>query len=427
MKLIVHGAGQEVGRSCFQLQTKGGKFLLDGGLKLSQHGAEFPVCIGPEDIQALDAIFLSHAHLDHSGALPLFDAWGLRAPIFATKPTKALAEVLLLDAFQIGRLHHEHLGYEKFDVEKVLSFMQKIQWRNEGTLKGLNYQFYDAGHIPGSSTIQLEAEDKRLVYTGDIRNTDSRLMQAADTQYEMPVDVLITESTYGDREHPPRAKTEKEFLASVGRTLARGGSALVPVFGVGRAQELLLLLATQDFGIPVYVDGMAKGVTEMLFEFGKSIRSVAELQKAYKSARPIKGHIQRNSFLLQGKQGIFLTTSGMLTGGPAMDYLKVLGMSQRNSILLTGYQEEHTNGRMLLEEQQAYIDGWKAMIKADVQQFDFSAHAGQSDLRRLIRQTNPHRIIAVHGDPSAAQSIVDWAQAIGIPASAPKNGEFLTI
>lgn len=427
MKLLVHGAGQEVGRSCFQLHTKQARVMLDAGLKLSEHGAEFPVNIAEQDVQQLDALFLSHAHLDHTGALPLFDRWGLRCPIFATKITKPMTEILLRDAFSIGQLHHEHLGYEKMDIDQVLSFMRRIQWREEGTLKGLNYQFYDAGHIPGSSTIQLEAEGKRIVYTGDIRNADSRLMAAADTGYEMPVDTLITEATYGDREHPLRSKTEKEFLATAAAAIGRGGSVLVPVFGVGRAQELLLVLAHADLGVPVYIDGMAKEVTELLFSYPRSIRDLRELKTAYEGTKRVHGQLQRRNILAQGKQGIFLTTSGMLTGGPAMDYLRALAPSQRNSVLLTGYQAERTNGRMLLEERSAYIDGWKALVKAEVRQFDFSAHAGQSDLRRLIRQVNPKQLIVVHGDPAAAQALANWAHALDIITAVPKNGDTITI
>src|SRR3989344_513629 len=318
MKLLVHGAGQEVGRSCFQLHTKQIKVMLDAGIKLSEHGAEFPTTITEADIKQLDAAFLSHAHLDHTGALPLFDRWGLRCPIFTTKATAALTKVLLMDAFNIGRLHHEHLGYEKFDVEQVFSFMQKIKFRDEGTLKGLNYQFYDAGHIPGSSTIQLEAEGKRIVYTGDIRNADSRLMPAADTGYEMPVDVLITESTYGDREHPVRTKTERDFINAVRTAIGRGGNVLVPAFGVGRAQELLLLLAKEDLGAPLYMDGMAKEVTELLSAYPTSIKSAGELKSAFANCKQVKGQLQRLNLLRQStNQGVYLTTSGMLTGGPA--------------------------------------------------------------------------------------------------------------
>ncbi|PIN85906.1 hypothetical protein COV19_07485 [Candidatus Woesearchaeota archaeon CG10_big_fil_rev_8_21_14_0_10_44_13] len=423
MKLIVHGAANEVGRSCIELVTDDStRFLLDAGIKLSETGTEFPLTV--ENPSGISAVFVSHAHLDHTGYLPLLDHNGMKCPIFATSPTKALTKILLADAFKIGRLKHQPLGYEEENIEKALSFTRRIKIDDEGSIGKAKFEYFDAGHIPGSSYIHVQVDGKRILYTGDINTNETRLLNGAETDYPKDVDVLITEATYGDREHPPRQNTEKEFLNEAEETIEKGGSVLVPVFAVGRAQEIMLLLSKENLGVPVYLDGMAKEATELLLNYPKSIKNAAELRDAYEKVRFVKGSIQRKN--IANKQGIFVTTSGMVTGGPVMDYLSKLGTDPRNSILLTGYQGEHTNGRMLLETGSVFIDGWKTKISANYKQFDFSAHAGQNDLKKLIKGVNPGKLVFNHGDPGAINALHEWADIVDIRSYAPKIGDKIT-
>lgn len=424
MKIIVHGAAKEVGRSCFEFITlDNSRFLLDAGIKLSEHGTEFPSPVkNPSEISCA---FISHAHLDHTGYLPFLDHSGMKCPIISTAAAKALTKILLVDAFKIGRLKHEHLGYEKEDIDKAINFIKRVKIDEKGSINKIKFEYFDAGHIPGSAAVLVEADGKRILYTGDINTTETRLLKPAETDYPESIGVMITEATYGDRDHPNRQLAEKEFLQEIEETIERGGSAIVPVFAVGRAQEIMLMLNTANFGVPVYLDGMAKEATDIILDFPKSVKNADELMAAYKNVRLVRGQTQRRS--LAKSQAIFITTSGMLTGGPVMDYLKQMYSNPRDSILLTGYQGEHTNGRMLMEERCVFIDGWRTKVSCNVKQFDFSAHSGQSDLRKLIKQVSPERLIITHGDPAAVKSMQEWADTLDINAYAPELGESIII
>jgi len=416
MKFIFHGATREVGRSCVEVIGEKSRFLLDAGIKLSERGTEFPTPV--EDPGGIKAVFVSHAHLDHTGFLPLLNHQGLKCPIFATNVTKDTTKILLEDAFKIGRLKHEHLGYEEADISKAIAFVRNIKIDENGAVNGLKYEFHGAGHIPGSASVYVEADSKKILYTGDIRTTETRLMKASDTDYiGQEIDIMIVEATYGDRDHPDRKTTEKQFLDEIRATIDRGGSVLIPVFAVGRAQEILLMLQDKYFEVPIYIDGLAVEATTLLFSYPNSINDVAALKKAFNEANRIKGNIQRKKFVKS--QGIFITTSGMLTGGPVIEYLKLMHHDEKSSVLLTGYQGEHTNGRLLLEEGSVFIDGWKTKVSCHVNQFDFSAHAGQSELRKLIRDVNPHAVMINHGDPAAVQAMYEWAHALDFKAYAP--------
>jgi len=277
MKLTFHGAAQEVGRSCIEVETeRSTRILLDAGLKLTTDLNEFPV--GMTNLSEIDAVLLSHAHLDHTGALPLLDHQGLYCPVYSTAMTKKLTKLLLEDAYKIGKLKHEQLGYFEEDIQKILNCVKRIKQRESGKILDVNFTFYSAGHIPGSSSILVHADEKTLLYTGDINLAESQLMNGADISFGK-VDVLITESTYGDREHPPRKKVEKEFLDKVSETIGKGGSVLIPCFAVGRAQEIMLLLSELNLRVPIYLDGMAKKVTRLILQEPQSIKDPKKTAK----------------------------------------------------------------------------------------------------------------------------------------------------
>ena len=424
MKIIMHGAAQEVGRSCIEVvSSKNTKVLLDAGIKLGLHGSEFPA--GLVSLSEIDGVFISHAHLDHSGALPLFDHHGLDCPVYATQGTKATSRMLWEDAFKIGHLKHEDLGYFEEDIEKATAIVKRMKFKEKGKILDIGFQCFDAGHIPGSASIVLNVDGKNLLYTGDIKTTETNLLNGANTDYGVDIDVMIVECTYGDREHSPRQQVEKRFLNAVRRTLNNGGSVLVPSFAVGRAQELLHILGKEKFNVPIYMDGMAVKATQLALNYSTNLKDSKKLRALFNSVKLVKG--RRNRRKLMGKKGIFLTTSGMLTGGPVMDYLKFMGSNPRNSILLTGWQGPHTNGRLLEREGFVYIDGWKKKIKAHHENFDFSAHIGLSDIKKLIKKLSPTTIVLNHGDPLAIQNVKEWAEALDYDVRAPELGDIINI
>lgn len=421
MKLIMHGAAREVGRSCIELRSNQRRFLLDCGIKLTEQGTEYPV--GLESPDTVNAVFLSHAHLDHSGALPLFDHQGMKCPIIATPTTKALTHLLLEDAFKIGRLQHAAVGYEQFDIDKALACMKNVQLNQSGTVEGAPYQYFNAGHIPGSSSVLLELERKKLLYTGDYNSQETRLM-AGGTQDFDAVDIMITESTYGDRDHPSRTVTERRFLQRIEETLMLGGKVLIPSFAVGRAQEILLILARKDWGVPIYIDGMALEATCVLLEHSDSLKKADDLRDALRKVHQVRRGERRK---IISKQSIVVTTSGMLTGGPILDYVKHAHQDVNSAILLTGFQAAHTNGRILMEKQHLYIDGWKTAVKCGIEQYDFSAHAGASELKRVIRKISPHTLVVQHGDPSAVEHMRLWSAALGFDVRTPALNEVVPL
>jgi len=397
MKFSFYGGAMEVGRSCISVDDR---YLFDAGLKLSEEGSEYPL---PFDYSAISDVFISHAHLDHTGALPLLNHNGLRASIFCNAITKNLTKLLLKDSLHIELLEQHAPGYDKENIYNVMDLMQIVKYNKEYSVgKNATVKFIYAGHIPGSASVLLDYNSYRILYTGDINTIHTHLLDGASVQ-PGDVDVMITESTYGDRNHPLRKNEEQKFLNKIEETVRRGGSVLVPAFAVGRAQEVLCMIATRKFGVSVYLDGMAKKVSNMFLRKPDVIRNNSVLAKALNSVRFVKGWRERKEIVKE--QGIFVTTSGMLDGGPVIDYLSSLYFNQKSSVLLTGYQAEGTNGRLLLEDGKVYIDGIRMKVRGDVVKYDFSAHAGQKELAGLINQISPKNLMIQHGDPGSVTAL----------------------
>ena len=424
MKILVHGAGQEVGRSCIEIQSKDGEFLLDCGVKLNFQGMEYPTRTDTKDI---DAVFISHAHLDHTGCLPLFDHQGLFCPVFATPMTKAITKILLMDSFEIEMAEkHGDVAYKKRDVERIGESIITVNYNEWGKIHGIEWKFTDAGHIPGSASIMLKTEGKTILYTGDINTEETLLMQRIDDNYKEKIDILIIESTYGSREHPDRIKTEEEFLNLVQEKINQG-TVLLPCFAVGRAQEIMLLLKRRKWPVNIYIDGMAKEVTELLFNYPKSYKNPSGLKNAYNSVNQVRGSHDRDSLLNRDEKAVIITTSGMLDGGPIVRYLEQLYNNPNVSIILTGYQVMDSNGRMIVESKKARINKRVVDVKCFIKQFDFSAHAGKSGLEKLIQKINPKIAIINHGDVKEAESLGNFCSKLKIKTFVPKTGEVITI
>jgi len=386
----------EVGRSCIAVDDK---FLFDAGLKISEDGSEYPLDF---DVSKIEAVFLSHADLGHTGALPLFDCKGLHTEIYTNSLTKETTKLLLKDSLHIELLENHTPGYSKENIFNVLAQMQNCAYEEEYTTCGATFQLIDAGHIPGSASILLEYKGMRILYTGDINTLNSRLVKGSRLDVK-DIDVMICESTYGDREHTDRIETEDAFLDAVEDTLDDGGSVIVAAFAVGRSQEILEILATRKLGVPIYLDGMAKKVANMYQRQKGYIRDVHALRKAISPVKYVKGWKDRKNALKN--QAIVVTTSGMLDGGPVLDYLNQLHFDSRSAVLMTGYQAEETNGRLLLETGKGYIDGMRVKFKGHYEKFDFSAHAGKKELVSLIKKINPKNLVLQHGDRPSIDSL----------------------
>ena len=221
MRLVFHGAAKEVGRSCIEVQTEGDRYLLDCGIKFTPDGFDYPEQVF--QVGELDGCLLSHAHLDHTGALPMFEHYQMVCPIFCTAETMAITRVLLKDSYKIAHIQHLHPAYSKTDIVEVRNATTNVEFDKWYKHRKLKFMFLNAGHIPGSAAILFEAEGKRVLYTGDFNTRTTRLMQPADFGAAMrqhgPVDTMISECTYGHRTLPPREALEPQFREAVRRVI----------------------------------------------------------------------------------------------------------------------------------------------------------------------------------------------------------------
>lgn len=411
MRLEFHGAAREVGRSCIELTTmQGNRYLLDIGVKFSESGLIFPEKV--RDIPEIDGTFISHAHLDHSGGLPLFEHKHLKGPIFCTAQTLTIAKILLKDSYKVARIRNQHPEYNNVDLKEVQKDAMIVNFDKWYYHKDLKFMFLNAGHIPGSAMILIEADGKRLLYTGDFNNRDTALMEHEvinEVLKEKQLDVLITESTYGHRELPNNEDLEKKFIESIKKTIKKGGSIIIPVFALGRAQQILIMLSKANLDTNIYYDGLCNKLTRQMLETpSKYIRNKDILNDAfYNKIEWIKSEKRRKDAMKN--QGIFITTSGMLQGGPVLQYVKEMWHDENNKIILMGFQCKRTNGRHLIDDGYIYLDGWKTFVKCEVEKYDFSGHADQYGIKNLVTELKPKHTFFQHGDEESVVYMKEWA------------------
>lgn len=401
MKIIFHGAAQEVGKSCIEIQSRGKKYILDAGIKFTQFGNEYPKAL--DKVYSLDGVFISHAHLDHSGALPLLEHKRLDCPIYLTKITWKTTNLLLQDSYHLENLKHLHPAYTQRDLRKVKKDIRYIDYDKQYTTPDgkIKFTYLNSGHIPGGASILLELENKKLLYTADINTEETLLMEKSIVDTLQDIDVLITENTYGDRRHPPRDECEEGLIESINKCIEGGGTALVPVFSVGRSQEILLLLDKLDKNIPIYLDGMARKLTEIYVNSDDPyINNKELLSEMFKRCHVVQKPQERDE-IAKKKGAVILTTSGMVQGGPVVSYIEKILQEEKNYIILTGYQAKGTQGRHILEDGQYYHNHQNFKVKAQVKKYDFSAHYGQDYIHSMQEKINPKVLILQHGDMGA--------------------------
>ncbi len=415
MRLKFFGGAQEVGRSAILLKDES-SIMLDYGIKIN-HKIEYPV-----GMPNVDALVLSHAHLDHSGFTPaLYNE--MLIPAFGTEPTLALSELLLRDSLNIAKKEHMQQRFHKRQISSFVHRYTSLDYHSRAAIKEFEIELFDAGHICGSAIALLERKEgknKRIVYTGDFKLEPQELHKGAEI---VKGDVLIIESTYAKREHPERSALVKEFIGRIKETLDNNGTVLLPVFAVGRSQEILSLLYKNGLTQYAYLDGMARTATSLALKYSNFINNADILAKAVDDTMVINGIGERNEAL--NAPSIIVTTAGMLTGGPALDY--ITSLRRNSSILLTGYQVENSNGRMLLERGGVVINGKQVKISAPASYYDMSAHAGMHELYEYVKRSNPDKVICVHGDRDNSIALAEGLKLEGYDACAPEIGDTIDI
>lgn len=411
MEIQFLGGAGEVGRSAFLLKDEK-NILLDYGAKNGTPRLEYPLI--PSKV---DAVVVSHAHFDHTGALPII--YDTEFPIaFGTKPTKDLSELLLEDSLGISKKQGIKPKYSKMQMKNYLRRYMSYDYNSEIDFANYTISFKDAGHITGSaiSVIEKNHNGKRLVYTGDFKLQPQILQKGGEI---VDSDILMIESTYATRSHPDRGELIKKFIEDVKATLDNGGTALVPVFAVGRAQEIIAILYQHGLIDYTYMDGMAKKASEIVMKYPEFTPNRELLLRAMKNCNWIGEHYDRTAAM--ERPSVIVTTAGMLNGGPVLHYITKLNENSR--IMLTGYQVEGTNGRLLLDKHPLDIDDQKILVNTPATYYDFSAHASKEDIYNYVRESNPETVICIHGDKQNTESLAETLKLEGFDAHAPKYGE----
>lgn len=408
----------EVGRSGFLVNCENTSYLLDYGVNLGKN-LQSPLHVMPKEV---DSIIISHAHLDHSGYVPLMYVSG-SCDVYATAPTFDLSRILIEDMLKLEREIHP-FGIP--EVNKMYSHAKIITYKEKISRGNSSFELRDSGHVVGGSTVLVESEGKRLFYTGDINLRGSRMLREADLDVG-EVDLLITESTYSQTEQTPRQESEEKFLEFANEILDQKGTLFVPAFSVERSQEIACILKNAKFKHKIIMDGMALSVNEVLLQHPDYLRDYKIFVDAIKNTVWVRNHAERIREI--DEPCVVISPAGMLVGGNAIFYLQELAFNKKNGIALVSYQGEGTPGRRLLDTGKIVVKGREKKTEAQVRQFEFSGHSDRNALFDVVKNIkgNP-KVLTVHGD---GESCTKFAQEIherfGLDAHAPKIGDIISI
>jgi len=376
------GGADIVGRMGLTMEGPKKTILIEYGMSPSKP-PEYPM-----QAPHVDHVFLTHAHLDHCGMVPVV-CGRQNCELFTTPVTAEVGELLMNDSLKIAKAENYPQPYTANDVDRTMRNVVPLTFGDTIEIGRTDVTLYSAGHIPGASMFLFEG-DTTTLYSGDIHTADQRLVSGAK-----PVDceTLFIEGTYGGRNHPPRSETEVRFLNKVREVVERGGKCIIPCFAIGRTQEIMLLL--KDLKYEMWVDGMGRSVTRMFLDYPEYLRDPKKLKAAKRNFNTVKNsNMRRNA----SRGQVIVTTGGMLDGGPVLGYVNSVKNDPKSAILIVGYQAEDTNGRMLLEQGSMVIDGESYKIECEVQRYDFSAHADHSEIVDFIQKCDPKNVIFMHSE-----------------------------
>jgi len=408
------GGTREVGRIGISVKSEKTQALLDYGVMFN-HEPGFPMHVPPKEV---DALILTHSHLDHSGALPVFYIGG-KVPLYTNKLNLELTQLLIQDFIHLSGYY---LPFEYLELKTMMQSNKHLDFGVEEKVGDMRFQLLNAGHTPGSAQALIETEGKRLLYTSDFNIIDSQLLTGATMDYG-DLDVVVMESTYANEDHSERSELEKRFVGSATEVVEKGGIVLVPAFGVGRSQEMACILAAHHFEYPVILDGMAREASRIIMNYTEFLRDPKLFMNAMHSVDWVEGWRDRRKALKT--PSVIISTAGMLKGGPAAFYVSKIGKKANNAIFLVSYQIPGTPGRELLDKGICTIDGKVRKVKALYEHFDFSSHCGASQLKEALRKLGGKpKVFVVHGDEGNCELFANWAKSeLGLDAVAPKTGD----
>lgn len=441
------GGFRQVGRSCVLLQTEESKVLMDCGINPSAEPGStdnYPFLNAPElDLQSLDAVILSHAHMDHCGMIPFLYKMGYDGPLYCTEPTRDLMIMLTLDYIKIAHSENQSAPYDSSDIKKAVKRTITPSYGEVTDITpDMRLTLRNSGHIIGSSLVHIHIGEglHNVLYTGDYNYDQSEMLRPADTNFKR-VETMITESTYGGKgdKQQPREEAQKQFLSKIKQTLSKGGKVIVPVFAVGRSQEILGLLADEldrdYFDYTVYVDGMIKDANALHTAYPEFLsknvqRKILDDQNSpflKEQLYAVGSHDERQKAIEEGPC-VILATSGMMTGGPVMSYFRALAEDEKNSMIFVGYQASGTLGNKIQQGRSTVdVGGEKVKVNLDVNTVSgFSAHSDRQQIINFCKnlRSSPNKVLTNHGEESKCFSLASTLhKVLHIDTSAPQNLE----
>jgi uncharacterized protein len=452
--LFCLGGVKQVGRSCFVVVTPETKVMLDCGInpgEMSGLDAYPRLDWFNFDLDDLDAVVISHAHIDHQGFLPTLFKYGYRGPVYCTEPTLPLMTLLQMDSVKIANNNGTYLPYSSRDVNEVIKHCITLPYGKPTDISpDVTITLNNAGHIMGSATVHLNISGAHnILYSGDYKYAKTQLLDSAVSIYPR-VETLITESTYGNTTDvmPDQQSVYRGFTESINKTLTDGGKVLVPVPAVGRAQEIMLVMAKEMkegrlIESPIYIEGMISEASAIHMSYahylGSDVRkSVSQGINPFQSEyfTMISGYGKRDDILNDENPAIVMATSGMLEGGPSVEYFKELAPNPKNKIMFVSYQINGTLGRRVLDGVMSEVSMMDKSgkvkvvpVRCQTQKIDgFSGHSDFNQILNFVSRIRPKRVLVNHGEKSKSENVASVIYSrLKIRSGVPDNREIVRL
>jgi len=453
IRLTFLGGGRQVGRSCILLSTPQSKILLDCGVDVAGKGQDkFPYLnVSEFKINELDAIVLTHAHLDHSGLIPYLFKMGFRGPVYMSTPTRDIAALLALDFIGVAYKQAAAPLFSSTDIKEMVKHTICLNF-NEVTdiAPDIRITLYNSGHALGSALVHINVGNgaHNLLYSGDMKFIRTKLLDRAVSNFPR-LETMIIESTYGSKSDilPPREDSENELIKTIKETIEKKGKVLIPELGLGRAQETMLVLeeAMRENKlpkIPIYIDGMIWDINGIHTAYPDFLNSNVRTE-IFQDNNPFVsdvfkrvGSASERKEVIEGGPCVVLATSGMLVGGASVEYFKHFASNKNNKICFVCYQGVGSLGRQVqdgFKQVKMNIDGNDEMVEINMEVVSITgltAHAGRNELLEFVNRSQPHpnRIIINHGEQSKC---LDLASSIyklhHIETNVPRNLETIRL
>ena len=454
VRLTYLGGARQVGRSSLLLQTPESRILLDCGINVADESAPYPYLEVPEfNIQELDAVILSHSHIDHSGFIPYLYKFGYRGPVYCTPPTRDVSALLALDYVKIQRGDNKDPIYSTDDIKEMVKHTITLDYDEVADVTpDVRITLYNAGHILGSAMVHMHVGNglHNVLYGADMKYGKTMLLDPAVTRFPR-LETLTLEATYGGKDNvlPPRHEPDEQTRDVIKTTIDRGGKVLIPVLGSGRAQEVMVLVESLVRNgtmpdVPVFIDGIVWDITAIHTAYPEYLNTNVRKLIFHKDQNPFLNPIfkrvgsskERKQIIEETGPCVIIATSGMLIGGPSVEYLKNLASNSKNSLVFVNYLGEGSLGRRIQRGEKEFNMGSTARpdmmaVNLEVHTVQgFTGHSGRNQLMNFVKNCEPRqkKIIINHGENSRC---LDLASSIHktfrIETNAPRNLETIRL